>query len=1039
MDRLKLVKSRQFLLCHLYISVFCFSFCETSGRQNLNLMGNEHVIASSDNIAWQSTNEQHQQVKQVKLEFEEYLSIRQWYRTLKKCSHHVIVPNNCIRLVTQNITECAQCQFEEDSFNTTICYVDFPVNVTGTLDHLDRKNTVSLKLVLRNYWSGDYQFKNVVDLTLLKDMQKLQRLQIVVCMLEYSLRYNISFQANTFDNLKSLRKLRFNVPLAFMDASHIMKQLTNLRILDLSYTRAIGMEDMIEIIRSLNPNMEELVLNNFQMIGNSNYNSTLDFDRFLTNRFLKLKGINVRDNSLVNVLPGLYNKAPNLKVLDISRNIILDGSNVAFIFEALLHPSLVCLYMTDQGVVGGGPEAYFHTKFTAAECGDVVSEVPTGLEQHSPENKNQLVTRKTGPKSSGISDRHEEESDTHRQRQLESNYHEDHEYRPFLVSNPSHFYVQYNYAYSHFINCVNTVVTPRFNISGLFYQKNVTLAKLILFQVLQCLLPTDFKYGPPIEVIPPLSEIFCNSCMLKIKLPLGKSLKSVYFERQHWEKTLALGPILHGNLCFAPNVLKTLVFAQNSPWVKPLKIDDDFRHTYSISGLDTVETLDISFNNIPLNIAQKMASLTNIRKLYLSGNNVSLPSNFQFCLYQEYLLELHLDDCHLGINGGFPQTMVSGCSHLQVLNLGRNYLDSFALENLFINATPQISILNLTENILTTLKKNFLKQLSELDDLEVRKGMTLHLDLSKNNIICNCGEYAFLQWLVEGFANSDISVSEANDAVCLYYNNSFIKLSNVRNLPFKTDCSKFWQNVEWVSGTFGTTLLILVVFLLYKLRWRLRYKLFKLKQICANFTLPPNVDKTKYMFDAYVAYADDDRFWVCHTLLSKIEREFSFRLCIRDRDFKPGYDKWHLTAQGIRNSRDMIIVCSDMSLNYECFSFELDEAILHKNQTGRSLIVVSLKTIGVLEEHPVAAHILDTNSILEWLDNDHAKKLFWERMIGKLYGQEFDCSGFSQTRWLCFGNEETEDSDESTRLLPMTSDIDEYFCNTSLTDGRKYN
>ena len=969
-------------------------------------------------------------------------TIATWYNRLRTCSHHIILPDNCILLPVSTMHDkvhCAECRFG-DPFNTTTCFLDYKIDVTGILNLLlDRERIASLKLVLYNVWTGDFDGPDIVDLTLIEDMVQLQRLQIITCLSEYSLRFHLIFKATTFQNLIHLRKLRFNVPIFNISVSHMVSQLKNLKILDFSYTRSVGMGEMMRIIGNLNQDMEELVLNNFQVIGNEHYNATLCFDTFLgTKVFTKLRGINLRDNSLVLVRPGLLKKAPNLKVLDISRNIILDGSNVGYMLEALLHPTLVCLFMTNQGVVGGGPEAYFHTKFTPAECGDVMQSDLTKLERRQNRSQNQGpygetkgLTKFSGANIMEYTTVNSNPSDSNSWENAETN--EKGEYMSSLSDDLSEYTSQRKFnmgnsppfiiANDFIMYCLNMKQSPDANISRLF-QPNKT-AKLIFKNFLECLLPDEFKHGPPIEVFPLFSQIFDYNCMLGLKIPFGQSLRKVTFAQQHFEKTLSLGIKLHGNMCFEATELRNLIVSENSPWAKPFKAEEILNSTHTIIGLDKLRTLDFSFNRISINMTQGLASFSSLETVNLSGNKISFPNNFVFCKHQPHLKEIHLERCKLGVNGELPQNLTAGCSKLELLNLSRNRLLSPHL-TIHFNSNPGIHTLNLSYNELTILPTYFMQQLKNLHLLPARHGKNLTLDLSNNNLLCHCKEQEFLKWLAHGYTRSTVLLYKAGDVSCFYLNNSFVKLSQISKTYHGLDC--YLQQLKWTGATFGCTIFILTLILLFKLRWRLCYQLFKLKQFCLNFALSPDEEKTKYLFDAYVVYADEDRFWVCQTLIRKVEQEFSFKLCIRHRDFKAGYDTLHITSQAIRNSRDTIIVCSELSLSYECFLYELQEAIMHKNKTGRSLIVVSLNKTNGLQENPVAAHILDTNPILHWLENDHAKKLFWKKLRGKLFGLDPGCCTLS----CCPGGSVRQETiDENTRLLPASRESAECFVNVA--------
>ena len=941
--------------------------------------------------------------------------VKEWYKILQHCSLKTLVPDNCIAFLHATTVYCALCQYDNDNFNTSVCFLQYPVNVTDTLLRIDRKNTKSLKLVLNNTWTGNIQFESVMDLTMMKDMIQLVRFQVIVCYVEYSTKYHVAYTNETFQKLTGMVKLRINIPMYYSKLTEMVSNFPKLEILDLSYVKLIGMEEMAKIVQKVKETVKELNLNNFQIIGGTGYHDTLCFSMFFGNgsTFFKLHDLTIRDNSLTRIIPGISTFAPHLKILDISHNIIIDSSNAGFLLEVFLHPSLKCFYAADQGVIGGGPDVFQHVRQPDSECiedldvsilrqqdissktGTQISGMNKNMDYEWPSSRHLQTRASTRAENSRAKGHLQSKSKTDRDSgEIEST--------SLQVTNSSprvpvqnHTYIFFDHlAYVQFIGCANGVcnILGQSNVSLLFSGSLFKNESAYLFDLMKCMLPNQFKYGFPVKVIPPLKNIYSFECMLCLQVPIRRSLLKVDLSNQHWEKTIALGLNLHGELCFLENNLQSFRFLDNSAWLKSFKLENDFRHLDSFNDLKNMKYLDLSNNDLTVNVRQEWMSLPNLKNLSLSGNNIFLPSSIEFCASQPILTSMAFYRCNLGQKGSLPVYMVRGCSHLELLHLGKNNLNNSNLETLHFDGVHSLGILNLTENLLTGLTDKFIANLNYLQSIKYNASKNLTIDLSYNNILCNCGYYKFAMWLVIGHHKDTIHIHNGHKLKCLNVYDSLMDISKISPKDFHEVCSDIKVISFSVAITVGTTLLVALIVILFKNRWRIRFSLFRLTESCKQCHGKNDTDRVQYRFDAYVAYADDDRFWVCNSLLSELERECSLKLCIRDRDFLAGNSNIELIVRGISTSRDMIIIFGKNSLKYEWFKFELEHAIIKLNKTGKEPIVITLHNIGSIGGNSAASHILGLNQYLEWVDDKHGRKLLWKKLVRLLYGNDKDCS-----------------------------------------------
>ena len=829
--------------------------------------------------------------------------------------------------------------------------------ITQYFNYIFRDNFDSLASIILD----DSFILPLVNLTKLEKMKKLQMFNIQTCNKQYLQQHNLIYAPDTFDKLTNLKEIRINIPLLTADFSTSLYKLPNLKTFDLCGTSWVGMANISKAVHAVNKNVDHLFLNNFQPMGRDMYNGTLSFPEFFgpENIFPNLTILTLRENSLVTVLPSISVHAPVLEVLDISGNMIINIQNTAVIIESLLHPTLICFFAEQQGVVGFDSQMFYNMTLKYKHCLNKVT--------HGIPSKELGAARK----DNGMTLTHEDTS-SHKSENLAP-----------LMKTPTDKPFVFLPA-NHVVACANEELKdPRANISALFLGSTYS-QQFFLYKLLHCVIPDMLAFQIPLNIIPPLQNIYNPDCLMLVNIPLGKNLRNVDYSHQQWENALYRSLAFEGNLCFAPNGLRNFDFSENSNWIKPYNFNDDLSY-YTVKGLDSINTFDFSNNHMTFDIKGSPQIFPNIKRLYLTGNNLTLHPNTEICIFLKKLEYLYLDNCNLKVYDPLPKDLLMGCSTLKVLHLGMNDLTSSHLQTLDFTRTNNIQLLNLTGNDLTTLSPKFMSILNSLTS------KMLTLDLSDNHLVCTCDNRVFIEWLTDTHRHYNIQIHNIKEQTCMRSNNQLTNIFD-KSLPVSPlNCHVAYK----VSlAILGCILLLIVLLFLYKMRWRLRYKVFKLKEYVIKLFKCFSSSKdapANYLFDAYVAYVDDDLFWICHSLLKVLETQYSFALCIKERNFMPGYTISELISSAIDKSRDVIIVLGRNSMNQEWFNFEWEQAILKMNNTGRKPIIVTMKNFQSAIENSVAAGLLDAHEYLEWEDDAHAQKLFWQRMTNKLFSIEAGC------------------------------------------------
>jgi hypothetical protein len=216
--------------------------------------------------------------------------------------------------------------------------------------------------------------------------------------------------------------------------------------------------------------------------------------------------------------------------------------------------------------------------------------------------------------------------------------------------------------------------------------------------------------------------------------------------------------------------------------------------------------------------------------------------------------------------------------------------------------------------------------------------------------------------------------------------------------------------------------------LFYRRRWTIKYLCFKMQQKFNN--IYTNTNDVTWLYDAFISYCADDRFWVHDTLVKELENKYGFRLCIHYRDFPVGPNIADTIAEKMKKSREIIIILSDIAMRSSWCQFELDEALVQIGLRQKSLIII---TLGDLDKNCLnarVAHVLDNHTYMKWVENAKANKSFWRRLVARLYNDPRGNScltncccplGANALGYRDIFDQENDDDDEN--ILIQVSDI----------------
>ncbi|XP_045172600.2 toll-like receptor 4 [Mercenaria mercenaria] len=468
-----------------------------------------------------------------------------------------------------------------------------------------------------------------------------------------------------------------------------------------------------------------------------------------------------------------------------------------------------------------------------------------------------------------------------------------------------------------------------------------------------------------------LPNTLCANCQGKglnndIILHFPQSLKDVDFSGLRIRNTLK-------NICICePNSLLRMNLERNIFW----------SWQGPITGLSKLLDLNLAWNSCDTLSFDVFDGFTSLIKLNLSRNFIErfLRKDTEGRIFRELksLRFLVLADIKLRY---LPQKIFSGLRSIQRIDLSDNFLTQI---DLTFDHTVPLQELNLSHNLLNKIGKNIMDILDAVANLKPIYYYS-YIDLSGNNLSCTCKDRNFVDWV----SVTTVRFIQLDDYMCKYENGISTKLKFAEEISkrLKKDCADYTVLTICASLGFVLFLAIIILCIIYRYRWDLRYFYYsmKLRMNRKGLLLHPDDDDGEFTHDVFISYANENGTFIKNDLIPELEDKRQLRLLVHDRDFELGEFVSDNIVRAISTSRKTLITMSRHFLASDWCIFEMNMARMEAIKTGRNVLCLIM-----LEEVPMEGlplEILDIIRHQTYLelpsDIDH-RELFWERVHNAL-------------------------------------------------------
>ncbi|CAC5408888.1 unnamed protein product [Mytilus coruscus] len=464
-----------------------------------------------------------------------------------------------------------------------------------------------------------------------------------------------------------------------------------------------------------------------------------------------------------------------------------------------------------------------------------------------------------------------------------------------------------------------------------------------------------------------------------------------------------------------PNLarLKHLSLKTNYTWVLPVPenvstlVYKECGMRYKIRSLtitnNIIEDIDVSRNAFYSWIGP-IRNLNHLKHVNLSHNLCSFVSQYFFSPDMVNLRTLHVQNNMLGtvLSEDVDGKILDNLHNLEEINLSQNRIPT--LPRNFFKAQSKMKCLNLKNNLLETIVFR-ISHMTNLKILYLSNNKLLHINsyarqqlnslkrqsdfsinLENNPLQCTCDDIKFVKWMV----STESHLENVHLYTCESTKGKKQILVNVMDiyLGLKKACYSYDLLAVGISGTILIFISILCGGLVYRYRWKIRYFYYMVK--IRHHERRPNLwddDCKDYMYDVFVSYADDDRFFVHTTLLQKLEKEAGIELCLHFRNFLPGNDIATNIISAIHNSRKTVIIMSNNFLNSYWGMYEFNMAKMESIYERRKENILFLVFYEQIQTRDLPLQILElvqSQSYIEYPNDEHGNEVFWNQLITAL-------------------------------------------------------
>ncbi|XP_050393691.2 toll-like receptor 4 [Patella vulgata] len=414
---------------------------------------------------------------------------------------------------------------------------------------------------------------------------------------------------------------------------------------------------------------------------------------------------------------------------------------------------------------------------------------------------------------------------------------------------------------------------------------------------------------------------------------------------------------------FAENKVKTIDLSTNilNKWHGP------------VLGSENLEWLSLTNNYCDEIYFDFFRGMINLHTLHIGSNFLAFDFEMDVngSIFQPLgkLNTLDISDNKITV---LPPKFLNAQVKLKHLDLSNNKMKEWALD---VDHMHDLELIDLSHNSFSTLPSS----LRRFGDMQHKRGKDLTINMLGQTLQCTCENVRFLKWIM----TNTTQFVRRNEYKCEDIQGKMISLDNLEQvvLNLEKQCASWTVMVVVLTSSLLVVLTVLVIGLLYRFRWKLRYLYYLTRSKYRRYVAVSGAAENSFEFNAFVSYADEDRRIVVTDMIEKLEKQQGMQLCIHHRDFLVGEAIAANISNAVRNSKKTLILLTKNFLkSYWCI-YELNMALMESISTGRNVVIVIIYEYIPVKDLPYElVQLMRKDSYVEYTDDPEGNIVFWDSL-----------------------------------------------------------